>query len=80
MTEKEARTKWCPMTRIGMVQGVSVNRHPMDSSGDGSEGVKDETRCIASDCACWRMDPGANSKSGTPTSRGFCGLAAGRGS
>lgn len=52
MTEEEAKTKWCPMIRTGMVAGMAVNHH-VDMQ-PGGQGVYDETRCIASDCMMWR--------------------------
>lgn len=61
MTEEQAKTKWCPMVRTGLVAGMAVNHHV---NGD----VKDETRCIASDCMMWRY-------SGVNKDTGCCGLA-----
>lgn len=47
MTEEQAKTKWCPMVRTGLVAGsMAVNHHV---NGD----VNDETRCIASGCMLW---------------------------
>lgn len=69
LTEKEARTKWCPMTRTGAytdrgaVQAVTVNRDPRDEA-------QEACACLASDCAMWRWHG--------PRHRdrlGFCGLA-----
>lgn len=62
MTEDEAKKKWCPMVRTGMVAGMAVNHHvDMQPGGDG---VYHQSRCIASDCMMWRF-----------TSTGFCGIA-----
>ena len=55
MTEEEAKTKWCPMVRTGLVAGMAVNHHAgsrLDAPPQGD--VHDETRCVASDCMMWR--------------------------
>lgn len=52
MTEKEAKTKWCPMVRTGLYGGVSVNRHVTDDAGQKGE-IYAETRCLGSGCALW---------------------------
>lgn len=68
LTEKEARTKWCPMTRTGaytdrgVVMAVTVNRDPRDE-------VQEACACLASNCAMWRW----YDRTETPP-RGFCGL------
>ncbi len=48
MTEEEAKTKWCPMTRVGHVAGMAINRHP------DKQDFYTETRCVASKCMMWR--------------------------
>jgi len=62
VSEKEAKTKWCPFVRTsysleedGKALAAAINRTP-----DG--GVS----CIASECMAWRKS--------TPIS-GYCGLA-----
>lgn len=47
MTEQEARTKWCPMSRVSLTKGeVGYNRV------DG--GIPSEyATCIGSDCMMW---------------------------
>jgi hypothetical protein len=52
VTEAEAKTKWCPEVRTGLVHGMAVNHH-VDMEPKGT-GVHDETRCIASGCMMWR--------------------------
>ena len=50
MTEDEARTKWCPMTRYDSgSEGNGCNK-PLNYIGEHS------AYCIASDCACWVWD------------------------
>ena len=47
LTEKEARTKWCPHARLGDEDGATFNRR-WDNK------VHEATVCLASDCAMWR--------------------------
>ena len=62
MTEAEAKTKWCPFARVGLVTdddgGVAVNRsvEPVDKRTVSICSVYDETRCIAAACMAWRWD------------------------
>lgn len=53
MTEDEAKTKWCPMVRTGLVAGMAVNHH-IGRDGLHAGDVHDETRCVASECMMWR--------------------------
>ena len=53
MTEDEAKTKWCPEVRTGLVSGMAVNRHVADGP-HSPNGVYHETRCIGSSCMAWR--------------------------
>lgn len=50
MTEEEAKTKWCPMSRVSLTKGeVGYNRV------DG--GIPSEyATCIGSDCMAWAWD------------------------
>lgn len=68
MTEDQAKTKWCPMVRTGLVAGMAVNHHV---GGD----VKDETRCIASECMMWRNFTLDEVRRDNNSKGGFCGLA-----
>lgn len=73
MTEDEAKTKWCPMVRTGMVAGMAVNHHvDMRPNGDG---VYQQSRCIASDCMMWRPYVVGGKKPGESIPGGDCGLA-----
>lgn len=51
MTEADAKTKWCPFSRFGVIDTVAPNRF-----GAGSEGSFAEIacRCIGSACMAWR--------------------------
>ena len=53
MTENEAKTKWCPEVRTGLVSGMVVNRH-VAKGPYSRDDVYDETRCIGSLCMAWR--------------------------
>lgn len=64
MTEEEAKTKWCPMTRHIQFQECIV-----DSRGAYFERGK-QCRCIASDCMMW-ADTGVAVEG---KRRGYCGL------
>jgi hypothetical protein len=58
MTEDEAKTKWCPFTRVGMNGGVAMNRD-FDEGGslDAWPLFKAATACIGSGCMAWRWEP-----------------------
>lgn len=78
MTEDQAKTKWCPMIRTGMVAGMAVNHH-VDTRPDG-DGVYHNTRCIASECMMWRwnLEPAKEEILAIyveSTTDGRCGLA-----
>lgn len=71
MTEKEAKTKWCPML------GAKQREH-------GSTIFPDSINCITSDCMMWQtsssMKPVYGNKDEivgfelTPSREGYCGL------
>jgi hypothetical protein len=79
MTEAEAKQKWCPFARVGILTvngGVTVNR-PIGVPSERSE-VSEGTRCIASGCMAWEwyvwpQQAAAESPSTEPA--GVCGLA-----
>jgi hypothetical protein len=59
MTAKEAKTKWCPFSRVALSEGMAANRTASMGKG-GYADIAEETRCIASDCMAWQwhtMDP-----------------------
>lgn len=81
MTEDEAKTKWCPFTRLlthvsaqdGQGRyyegGYSYNRSPDDGEGY----TPPSTFCIASACMAWReVCPRPSDRTKT---QGYCGLA-----
>jgi len=74
-TEKIARTKWCPMVRTGILSGtggVAINRHITDDDKYQYAVIREETRCIASDCMMWRW---TDFPSQANIGFGYCGLA-----
>lgn len=68
ITEKQARTKWCPHARVvevgdGELQGPFNRYHP--NADANFSGI---AKCIASECMAWRQeDP--------DFAEGYCGLA-----
>ena len=62
MTEDEAKTKWCPFSRVAVGSGafgepplVGWNRKERESFGH-REKIGGENHCIASRCMAWRWD------------------------
>ena len=66
MTEQEAITKWCPMSRTssGGDENTTINRL------SDSNNFTAEINCIASDCMMWRWE----SKYPENHKNGYCGL------
>ena len=72
-THEEAPMYWCPEARVasivemqnGVMNAVSVNRHP--ERRNPFEGAQ----CIGSKCAHWTWMPGQRGGS----RKGFCGLS-----
>lgn len=74
MTETEAKTKWCPLARIGFAQSVpaaialtAVNIIKID------DGPEKRTFCIGSGCIMWRFQPFTDGSANHE--QGYCGLA-----
>lgn len=73
MTENEAKKKWCPMSRTGMM--FATNR----SENGCINGVD---HCIASDCMMWKWETlyvimpasGQIAENGRSKTNGCCGL------
>ena len=71
MTEDEAKQKWCPMVRLGSVNGnAHYEGFCWNNRGDDTH----EANCIASECMAWREDSYWNGESKRITA-GYCGLA-----
>jgi hypothetical protein len=65
MLVAEAKTKWCPFTRVDH-WGTIVNRIPANDAP-----ILSGTQCVANECMMWRWYSwGAEKQSG------YCGLAA----
>lgn len=60
MKQEEAKTKWCPMSRVAVPVGLTVNRISTallrisdDKDREYFQSQKDNCNCIASDCMMW---------------------------
>lgn len=72
LTEKSARTKWCPLVRI-----EGKNRF-FNTQTDGFANTERMFHCIASSCMGWRQFHLAHMKGSLPPpedAHGYCGLA-----
>jgi hypothetical protein len=66
MTEAEAKTRWCPYSRVEIGDfGVVVNRFPMDA--DVHQPTFNATLCLGSGCMMWRENI-------VNPSDGYCGM------
>lgn len=83
LTEEEAKTKWCPETRIHEVRGagVYVNKPITDENPHGHANAA-SVLCIGSACMAWRevreMQMGDNPNGDddkTVVIGGYCGKA-----
>lgn len=68
MRPDEAKTKWCPFSRVALTSGTSANRTASMGTG-GFADLVDETRCLAEGCMAWRWRRSAGPADGD------CGLA-----
>lgn len=63
-TEEEAKTKWCPMSRVSAFPHKGGDEISLFSNrdicflvpGNSFDPATDITKCIASDCMMWRWD------------------------
>jgi hypothetical protein len=80
MTEDEARTKWCPFTRVSFSEApTAVCNRLCVGSLDTNKSVAIGF-CIASDCMAWRptfhgMVSVSEKGAEVRVTGGFCGLA-----
>jgi len=75
MTEEQAKTRWCPHSRVRTGLGeVSCNRHGKEQ-GDTGSSLAINSNCIASDCMMWVPEIRRQHGSMTEVSGGYCGLA-----
>lgn len=64
LTEKEARTKWCPFTRVKYLNSeVSFNRYKENKDSHKVSGAN----CIASECMVWKPYNKGSGKCGLVT-------------
>jgi hypothetical protein len=73
MTEKEARTKWCPFMRAFEIHSADVGGAWAGAAAINTDKAVDECRCIASECMMWRIETDADNQKMEWT--GYCGLA-----
>lgn len=88
MTEDEAKTKWCPMSRLPWLErgdegGTPKRAVPGNRWGDGH--IADGAMCIGSACMMWRRDVitpeearavrGGDKVAEALAIPGYCGLA-----
>ena len=82
MTEKEAKTKWCPMVRVGEDDAAGNRTAACGVVNAGLGAGTPWQNCIASDCMMWRATDN-EIKPQSPADRmdaksepaGYCGLA-----
>lgn len=84
MTEEDAKTKWCPFSRVhathqGNSQGPAANRLTR-LNDDGSilvAGWSNDANCVGSACMAWHFasNTTADREKSAGTRHGFCGLA-----
>lgn len=66
ITEKEAKTKWCPFARVHQVDNVAstaINRkvdptQRYDATGNVRPALMGAARCVGSECMAWRWQAG----------------------
>lgn len=90
MTEEEAKTKWCPFSRV--IAGTRTGASTATASGTqpafnrievgtGVPIMPDGSACIASSCMAWRWrrhkPKGWSETAPVPAEGGHCGLAGG---
>lgn len=77
MTEDEAKTKWCPMSRTvrGMNVGMVVSNFNRVWDEKGGPEILPATNCIGSGCMMWRWETKLESLNLPQYESGYCGLA-----
>ncbi len=79
MKIEDAKKKWCPHVRTGLIQGMAVNHTVnMTPDGKGYVNLHDETRCIGPDCMMWQWKDEPGSAGWFSATDGYCGLAGDR--
>jgi hypothetical protein len=80
LTEVDARTKWCPMTRTSTYRDGEIGPCNRVDAAHGEvtrQEIFDTTRCIASECMMWRWErtDGDFAIATRGSTHGYCGLA-----
>jgi len=78
ITEVEAKTKWCPFIRVGLVTGKEGAEQLFPPANTLIDGTR-LGACAGSECMAWRWEMVSASQLGTiriPSKEtGYCGLA-----
>lgn len=83
MTEEEAKTKWCPMSRVSAYPHTGGDKISLFANrdicflvpGNSYDPATDITKCIASECMLWRWElTREQAENGYHPTDGFCGL------
>ena len=80
MTEDEAKTKWCPFSRVvaSVSADAAANRWP-DTGGAWLDAKgQPHPFCVASECMAWRAQPQRweyTEREKLAPVQGYCGLA-----
>lgn len=78
VTEKEAREKWCPFSRLANPARASTFNRVAGTDLDSGPMIAAAVCCIASQCMAWRFVEEVEEAEGsrfTVRKRGYCGLA-----
>lgn len=81
MLESDAKTKWCPMSRIGTIHtDGNGNTYALSYNRDDDRGNTHLSTCVGSECMMWRWNfvenaSGVQAKGHTFEEHGHCGLA-----
>lgn len=74
MTKDEAKTKWCPHVRVGVISEVTGAAYAANRAG--SEGkMIGAAMCIGSACMAWRWEVPPMTCRPPNEPSGYCGLA-----
>ena len=79
-SEVDARTKWCPLSRMGSSDNRTVFDDTFNRAGNIRGVAAPGTRCIASECMMWRwvttnIGDGSGGTVESSDTHGYCGAA-----
>jgi hypothetical protein len=74
MTENEAKTKWCPYSRVLITLDIG---NGLSSAIGNANRQQDKPlgMCLGSECMAWRWNRDVSALGALNTRPGFCGLA-----